>query len=81
MDDNLFNKITPSLIKDYQERLRRELKLSPATIDRKLSSLRRFCAWAERENYLEESPFGPQIERIPDIKITAECAKYKLTKK
>jgi len=67
MEKDLFSKITKDAIDAYQDRLISVLKLSPSTVKRRASSLRRFCDWAEKEGYLKENPFAlpkKQIERI-----------------
>ncbi|PJE67353.1 hypothetical protein COU95_02920, partial [Candidatus Shapirobacteria bacterium CG10_big_fil_rev_8_21_14_0_10_40_9] len=55
--ENIFQKITAKKITAYQKRLAEELKLSPATVKRRLSSIRKFCEWAQKQGYLEENPF------------------------
>lgn len=62
MSKDLFKKITPKNITAYQKRLADELKLSPATVKRRLSSIRKFCEWAQKQGYLEINPFLKETE-------------------
>jgi hypothetical protein len=55
-------KLTDKNILSYQKHLVEELKLSPATVKRRLSSIRKFCDWALQENYLEKNPFLKEAE-------------------
>ncbi len=56
MSEDLFSKITDKNIAAYQKRLAEELKLSPATVKRRLSSIRKFCDYAQKEGYLGKKP-------------------------
>jgi len=64
----LFKKITAKNITAYQKRLADELKLSPATIKRRVSSIRKFCEWAQKQGYLEVNPFLKETE-IPGVSL------------
>lgn len=57
-EKNIFDKVNPLLINEYKERLlipRRlgGMGLSPKTINRKLSSLRKYLAWAQEEKLIK----------------------------
>ena len=73
-DKNTLSKINRALIEEYRQRLIRNF--SPATVNRKLSSLRRYLAWASEERLLGKNlDFGilniakevKDEEKIPDI--------------
>jgi hypothetical protein len=63
---DVFAKIDSHLIEEYKERLLNEAGLSPLSINRKLSSLRKFINWADQKGYLKnktevaESIFQPK---------------------
>jgi site-specific recombinase XerD len=57
-DKNLLNKITLSVIEEYKQRLI-TAKFSPATINRKLSSLRSYVGWARSQGLI------PSLHAIP----------------
>ena len=61
MSKDLFKKITAKNITAYQKRLADELKLSPATVKRRVSSIRKFCEWAQKQGYLETNPFLKRV--------------------
>ncbi len=50
-DRNLLNKINFSIVEEYKQRLLRA-KLSPLTINRKLSSLRNYISWAKSQGLI-----------------------------
>lgn len=52
----LLEKITPELTEEYKYRLLHHLKLSPVSINRKLSSLRKYLSWASDEGLLATTP-------------------------
>jgi len=54
---DLTQKITAKNIIAYQQKLADDLKLSPSTIKRRLSSIRKFSQWATKQGYLQENPF------------------------
>ena len=49
---NVLNNINSQLIEEYKRRLLTQSNFSPATINRKLSSLRRYLAWALAESLI-----------------------------
>jgi site-specific recombinase XerD len=63
---DVFAKIDSHLIEEYKERLLNGAGLSPLSINRKLSSLRKFINWADQKGYLKnktevaESIFQPK---------------------
>ena len=65
-EKNLLNKINFSLVDKYKQRLI-EAKFSPRTINRKLSSLRNYIAWAKSQGFINESQssgFGSQLSEL-----------------
>ncbi|MBI4096558.1 MAG: site-specific integrase [Candidatus Levybacteria bacterium] len=50
-EKNLLNKVNPSAIEEYKQRLIAS-KFSPLTVNRKLSSLRGYVAWAEKQGFI-----------------------------
>jgi site-specific recombinase XerD len=52
-DRNLLSHITPLLLEEYKQRLLTDAKVSPSTINRKLSSLRRYITWAQSQGIIE----------------------------
>ncbi|MCJ7829466.1 FG-GAP-like repeat-containing protein, partial [Patescibacteria group bacterium] len=64
----LFKKITAKNITAYQKRLADELKLSPATDKRRVSSIRKFCDWTYQQGYLTQNPFLKETE-TPGVSI------------
>ncbi|MCL5072704.1 MAG: site-specific integrase, partial [Actinobacteria bacterium] len=50
--ENFLNTISPSLLEEYKERLVKQGSFSPATVNRKLSSLRKYLSWAIEEKYI-----------------------------
>ena len=61
---DVLNHINLRLIEEYKQRLRDLGSLTPATINRKLSSLRKYVVWAEAENLIK--PFEAGIENIEE---------------
>ncbi|MCL5439031.1 MAG: site-specific integrase, partial [Patescibacteria group bacterium] len=59
-DKNVFNKINNSLVNEYKRRLTVEFKFSPLSVNRKLSSLRRYLAWIKDEGLIKNSEFRIQ---------------------
>ena len=51
-EKNIFNKIDSQTIGEYKERLLSEAKLPPVSINRKLSSLRKYFGWLTEEGIL-----------------------------
>lgn len=70
-NENLFSKITLPVIEEYKQRLI-STKFSPATINRKLSSLRRYTGWARSQGLLVDTqtsqPKQAEAARISNIK-------------
>ncbi|HUS52327.1 MAG TPA: phage integrase SAM-like domain-containing protein, partial [Candidatus Bathyarchaeia archaeon] len=56
MEEKIFKKINRRSIREYQDWLG-QLNLSPSTIKRRLSTLRKFCDWAQEETWLDQNPF------------------------
>ncbi len=52
LEDNQFSKINADLIEEYKQRLLNVSHLSPVSVNRKLSSLRRYISWANEEGLL-----------------------------
>ncbi len=51
-------RLTPSSIEEYKTRLVSILNLSPLSVNRKLSTLRRYLAYAQQEGLIENYDFG-----------------------
>jgi site-specific recombinase XerD len=58
---NQLYKITPIIINEYKNRLLYEAQLSPRSINRKLSSLRKYLQWAEKYNFIAQAPPIEQV--------------------
>jgi site-specific recombinase XerD len=54
---------TPQLITQFRQYLRVDLQVVPASIDRKISSLRRFFAWAKKEGLIAQNPLAGEEKR------------------
>jgi len=67
-NENLFSKITLPVIEEYKQRLISS-KFSPATINRKLSSLRRYVGWARSQGLLADDQTS-QSEQIKSAQIS-----------
>ncbi|MGI5828398.1 MAG: site-specific integrase, partial [Patescibacteria group bacterium] len=52
------NFLAPKIIQTYRRYLQQQLNMAPASIDRKISSLRKFFNWASEEGLFTSSPFG-----------------------
>lgn len=50
------DKVNSSLINEYKKRLITDLGLSPVSVNRKLSSLRKYMAWAKAEGLIKNEP-------------------------
>src|ERR1035437_2966040 len=71
-DKNVLNKIDSALLEEYKTRLVNEGNFSPSTVNRKLSSLRKYLNWAIEEKYIsdindsfsniQESPISTRAE-------------------
>ncbi len=57
-------KVDSRLIEEYKKRLLDELKLSPVSVNRKLSSLRRYLAWAKEEGIIRDDTQVPEQTRL-----------------
>jgi len=55
-EKNIFDKINNKLLEEYKGRLLTEVSFSPTSINRKLSSLRKYFKWASEEGFLKEKP-------------------------
>lgn len=66
-DRNLLDKINASVIQEYKQRLI-AAKFSPATINRKLSSLRSYMSWAKSQGLISENSEGSENQnvKLPD---------------
>lgn len=56
---DLRTQITPLLLEEYKHRLLNEVKLSPISVNRKLSSLRRYVLWAQSQEIIK--PFATKL--------------------
>src|SRR3989344_1268282 len=54
-EQSLLSSIRPDLVEEYKKRLTTEAGFSPATVNRKLSSLRRYLNWAGAEDLLQQN--------------------------
>ncbi|NMC35734.1 site-specific integrase, partial [Candidatus Beckwithbacteria bacterium] len=52
-----FDLMTPKLIDAYRQYLQQQLGMAPASIERKVSSLRKFFTWAVEQGLFIKSPF------------------------
>jgi len=66
--NNVLSYINSNLLEQYKDRLVNEGNFSPATINRKLSSLRKYLSWAEAENLIGNlelnRPFDVRNEKL-----------------
>lgn len=65
--NNLLNKITPFIIEEYKQRLI-AAKFSPATINRKLSSLKSYVNWAKSQGLIGPVQMDVPIHQPTNIK-------------
>ncbi|HYM65290.1 MAG TPA: site-specific integrase, partial [Candidatus Sulfotelmatobacter sp.] len=65
-NENVLGMLTPKLIEEYKQRLIGQGNFSPATINRKLSSLRKYTLWATDEGLIR--PFEAETLNIQDEK-------------
>ena len=63
-EKNIFAKISSEVIEEYKARLIHEVGLSPISINRKLSSLRRYLSFAEQEGLLKKHTAIPTIASV-----------------
>jgi site-specific recombinase XerD len=66
---NILASLDSRLINDYKNRLLNDMHLSPVSVNRKLSSLRRYTAWAKEAGIIK-----PHIEVINEAKLTTPDA-------
>lgn len=59
-------RISADALSEYKKRLLDMLRLSPASVNRKLSSLRKYCQWANEQGLLSVNPFSVVSLRLPD---------------
>lgn len=55
-EENIFTHLTNETIDRYRQYLEQEMNLPPSTITRRLSSIRQFCDWGQKQGYLETNP-------------------------
>ncbi len=66
-EQNLFDKIETAVIEEYKSRLLKT-GLSPRSINRKLSSLRKYLSWAQEEGLLGKKPLLSQtFSHVKDL--------------
>jgi len=75
--NQIWSKINQQSILAYQKKLADDLNLSPATVKRRVSSIRKFCEWAQQQGYLKENPFRPT--EAPPEKLIYTPNKLKLS--
>lgn len=63
--ENIFARVTPQTLEQYQNYLLWQKRLSPRTIQRQTSSLKRFFSFLEKENYISKSPFRATDKQFP----------------
>ncbi|MDE2588332.1 MAG: site-specific integrase, partial [Patescibacteria group bacterium] len=56
-NEPLLSLISPAVVEEYKERLLEENVYSPTSINRKLSSLRKYFAWAIEQGIVTRNPF------------------------
>ena len=79
--ENLLARIDSRLVEEYKQRLLNQGNFSPATINRKLSSLRKYLSWAASENLLETASLSvanPAPEPALEKAIPTKPASYGL---
>src|SRR3989344_5923457 len=63
---SVYEKINSQLIEEYKTRLITQTSFSPASINRKLSSIRRLMAWAQEEGLVQQETLGvTRVEGLP----------------
>ena len=69
--NNLFKHISGNLLEEYKTRLINEGTFSITTINRKLSSLRKYIAWAESEGLISQNQelriMNYELEKKPEL--------------
>jgi len=61
-DKNVFSSLSSELIGEYKKRLLIVAKLSPVSVNRKLSSIRRYISWAKDEGLIEKQPIVTNLQ-------------------
>ena len=51
---NLLEKLNSDLINKYKDRMLKEMQLSPVSVNRKLSSLRRYTLWLKEQGFIRQ---------------------------
>lgn len=60
----LFKNITSTTIEEYKKRLLYDAKLSAVSINRKLSSLRKYFAWIMDKGFIKQQPIFNQLSEL-----------------
>lgn len=68
--------ITPTDIREYKSYLLTNERRQPATINRRLATLRRLCAWAKREGLIGDNP-TEDIKGIERVKMAPRALEKK----
>src|ERR1035437_3517026 len=84
--NNVLSAIDSNLVEEYKQRLLNQGDFSPATINRKLSSLRKYLSWAQSQNLVSSISYQvPGIEKqvapivdMPEPKVEEAKAKYQI---
>src|SRR5882724_8654040 len=63
---HLLSRVTSFLLEEYQKRLFYEAKFSAVSVNRKLSSLRKYFYWAEKEGFINKPPVINQLHIVSD---------------
>lgn len=64
---NVLSLVDEATIQEYKDRLQSSLKLSPATINRRLSALRRYFEYAQNEGLIKTPVKSPEVESSQSI--------------
>jgi len=60
--------ITPTDVRDYKSYLLTVERRQPATINRRLTTLRRLCAWAKKDKLIEENP-AEEVKGVEKVQV------------
>jgi len=60
-DGKSLNKISSMLVEEYKNRLLYEAKFSPVSVNRKLSSLRKYLSWLKTQGFINIDPVFEQV--------------------
>lgn len=74
-DRDLFSKVTAHMLEEYKHRLLHEAKAAPTTINRKLSSLRKYILWAQDQGYIKH--FEQELLPANTDRMKQETDEYK----